>query len=61
MITVCIYVNNAPVTARSAVLVKETKGGLNTYKVDDGQLIVHDTRLGAVALAKRMLDLVKEV
>lgn len=59
MISVVIYVNGHPVTARSAIRIKGEKG-ICEYFVDDGSIIKHDFNDGAVALAKKLLDTVKE-
>ena len=68
MITVSILINNKPIFTRTAV-----KMGLNDYKgfeemlspeegyrVDDGSMIYHNPKDGAVKLAKQMLDTIKE-
>ena len=63
MITVAIFINGNPIYARTALNVtKETNltDKENTYKVDDGTEIKHIPKEGAVALAKKMLDTIKE-
>lgn len=55
MITVAILVNGNPLTARSARRIMP-----NTYKCDDGTIIKHKYEDGAVALAKKLLDTIKE-
>lgn len=61
MITVAILINGQPVATRSAV--NKCKGplGTNMYKVDDGSEILHNPEDGAVVLAKKLLDTIKEV
>lgn len=66
MITVAILINGHPILARSAVntQVQEMKGDTPTgrivYDVDDGSKLLHDPDNGAVALAKMLLDTIKE-
>ena len=66
MITVSIFINGKPVLTRSAVNkgpVKNKKGKdliLYQYAVDDGSTIYHAREDGAVKLAKKMLDTIKE-
>lgn len=55
MITVAILINGNPIMARSASRVKD---GL--YKCDDGTMIEHNYELGAIPLAKKLLDTIKE-
>jgi hypothetical protein len=57
MITVAILINGHPLTARSAVNTMQAGQDHTTaYRLDDGSIIYHDRRDGAVALAKMMLD-----
>ncbi len=63
MITVMISINGNPIYLRSAVNI--SKKGVksnedNTYHVDDGSIIKHKQSDGAVVLAKKMLDTIKE-
>ena len=58
MLTVSIYVNGIPIYTRSVVNRIEEKGG---YVCDDGSLIVHDPEDGAVELAIKALQTIKEV
>ena len=62
MITVAISINGNVVFARSAVNISEETGAgtVCKYKVDDGSIIVHEYDDGAVVLAKKMLDTIKE-
>lgn len=58
MITVSILINGEPIFTRTAVnRLRETGFYLN----DDGTKIDHDPKDGAVALAIKMLQTIKEV
>lgn len=71
MFTVSILVNNKPIYTRTAVKQYEVeyhpegegeKGvGVFQYKLDDGSTIYHNPKNGAIDLAKKMLDTIKEV
>lgn len=58
MITVTVSINGQPIFTRSAVRV--VTGEPNQYRVDDGTTIEHHYDAGAVELAKKMLDTIKE-
>ena len=60
MITVAIFINGNPIIARSARNQTHTRGKKTKYKCDNGSVIWHNRGEGAVELAKRMLDTVKE-
>jgi hypothetical protein len=63
MITVNILINGQPIYTRSAVNKSSpdvTELVNNTYAVDTGVYIKHKPVEGAVALAKKMLDTIKE-
>lgn len=62
MITVSILINGQPVITRSAVRLEKgnRKGKVSHYAVDDGTILEHAYDDGAVPLAKKMLDTVKE-
>jgi hypothetical protein len=61
MITVVIYINERPVFTRSARNMKDVAAdGSTRYDVDDGSRIWHKREDGAVALAKEMLETIKE-
>lgn len=57
MISVSIAINGEPIYARSAVNRIEETG---KYVVDDGSFIEHNPDDGAVALAIKMLETIKE-
>ena len=57
MITVSISINGEPIYARTCVNRIKEKGG---YECDDGSLIIHNPDDGAVALAIKMLETIKE-
>ena len=61
MITVTISINGQPIYTRTAVNKGERSNGLTCYDLDDGSFIKHRREDGAVALAKMMLDTIKEV
>ena len=58
MLTVAIYINNNALYTRSVVNRIEEKGG---YVCDDGSIITHDPKDGAVALAIKALQTIKEI
>ena len=66
MITVAVLINGQPVFARSAtnternVKFKGKSTGEKYYKVDDGTYIPHHPDLGAISLAHKLLDRIKE-
>ncbi len=61
MITVSILINGEPIFTRSATRREEDVLKENTYKVDTGDIIKHKYKDGAVILAKKMLDTIREV
>ncbi len=63
MITVSISINGSPIYTRTAVNIGNDNKRYNVdrYKVDDGEIIFHDPKEGAIVLAKKMLDTIKEV
>lgn len=63
MITVTILINGQPIYTRSAVnksYPNTPAKEIHTYEVDDGSIIRHRRWHGAVVLAKKMLDTIKE-
>lgn len=58
MITVAILINGQPIFTRSAVRV--VTGTPNEYRVCDGSTIKHEADDGAVALAHKLLETIKE-
>ena len=61
MLTVAILINGQPIMARSAVNTGKTLGdGCVVYEVDDGRKVHHRPGDGAVKLAKKLLDTIKE-
>lgn len=60
MITVAILINGHPIVARNAVNQgKRNRKGECLYLTDSGEKVWHETSLGAVALAHRLLDTIK--
>lgn len=51
MITVSILINGHPLLTRSAI-----RSAPGKYRVDDGSILHHDHKEGAVALAHKLLD-----
>lgn len=60
MITVAVLINGQPIFCRSATRQEEKINKENTYKLDTGEIITHKYNDGAVQLAKKMLDTIKE-
>lgn len=58
MLTVSILINGEPIYTRTVVNRIKEKGG---YVCDDGSIIKHDPKDGAIALAKKALDTIVEV
>ena len=67
MITINIVINSNTIYSRTAVNVTEiddhpiTDNSMCLYEVDSGQIIKHRFGDGAIVLAKKMLDTIKEV
>jgi len=68
MLTVSISINGNPIYTRTAVNVSNNEGGIvkaagqpDMYRVDDGQVVRHNPKEGAVALAHLLLDTIHEV
>lgn len=57
MMTVSISINGGPIYARTVVNRIKERGG---YECDDGSLIEHDPKDGAVALAIKALQTIHE-
>ncbi len=60
VITVTIFINGKPIYTRSAVNKGHMGRGVYKYDLDDGSVIGHKPDDGAVVLAKKMLDTIKE-
>lgn len=58
MLTVSILINGEPIYTRTVVNRIREKGG---YESDDGTIIKHDPKDGAVELAIKALRTIKEV
>jgi len=57
MITVAILINGHPIVAKNAVNQNETDSkGRTKYLTDSGEIIWHERKEGAVALAKKLLN-----
>ncbi len=59
MISVAVLINGHPIYARSAVR-RSSNGTESCYQVDDGTYVNHKPEDGAVVLAKKLLDTIKE-
>lgn len=57
MITVSVSINGEPIFARTAV---NRRKEIGKYVVDDGSFIEHDPEDGAIPLAIKMLETIKE-
>jgi hypothetical protein len=60
VITVAILINGNPIMARSAVNKGEASNGHTRYQLDDGTSVLHKSEEGAVVLAKKLLNSIKE-
>lgn len=61
MITVSIFINGNPLYTRSARNTgNEDDTGCTEYITDTGEYLYHDRDDGAVELARKMLDTIKE-
>jgi hypothetical protein len=61
LITVAILINGNPIAARSAVnTLSENAKGKTLYRVDDGSIVNHKPDDGAVKLAIKLLQTIKE-
>jgi len=62
MISVAISINGTPILARSARNTgTQTDDGYTLYIVDDGTVLKHKPKDGAVVLAKQMLDCILKI
>lgn len=60
MITVAILINGNPIVARNAVnQSEENERGETKYLTDSGEVVWHRYEDGAVALAHKLLDLIR--
>ena len=61
MFTVAILINGNPLMARSAVnQCEQDADGRTKYRIDTGEVILHDPKDGAIALAHKLLDTLHE-
>lgn len=62
MITLSILINGRPLFSRSAHRrsKRHARGVSDAYFLDTGEVIYHDRKDGAIVLAKKMLDTIKE-
>ena len=61
MFTISILVNTQPVYTRSCRNTMKEREGKTVYLTDTGEEVLHDPGEGAVVLAKKLLDTVKDV
>lgn len=67
MITVSILINGQPIYTRSAINITEEAGGKygkgkQVYRIDTGEILInHKSEDGAIKLAMKMLETIKEV
>lgn len=60
MLTVGIFINGNPLVAKNAInQVRRNRKGQVAYKTDSGEIIWHDPEEGAVVLAKKLLDTIR--
>jgi hypothetical protein len=60
MLTVAILINGNPIVAKNAVNQIETNGrGETKYLTDSGEIIWHKREDGAVSLAHKLLDTIR--
>ncbi len=60
MITVAILINGNPIVARNAInQSRQNENGETAYLTDAGEIIWHPREAGAVALAKKLLDTIR--
>ena len=60
MITVAILINGQPIVARNAVnKIERNDKGETKYLTDSGEVVWHHRKDGAVVLAHKLLDLIK--
>lgn len=60
MLGVTIHINGQVIYARTAVLRGGDGKGMARYETDTGQVVWHDPEDGAMVLAKKLLDTIKE-
>lgn len=60
MLTVSILINGQPIYTRSAVNISIDDEQPQKYRLDTGEIILHDQKEGAVKLATEMLKTIKE-
>lgn len=60
MLTVAILINGNPIVAKNAInQIEQNEKGETAYKTDSGEIIYHHRDDGAVALAKKLLDTIR--
>lgn len=60
MITVAILINGNPIVAKNAInQIYENEKGETAYKTDSGEIIYHNREDGAVVLAHKLLDTIR--
>lgn len=60
MLTVAILINGNPIVAKNAVnKMEKNERGETKYLTDSGEIIWHDGNDGAIVLAKKLLDLIR--
>lgn len=60
MLTVAILINGNPLVAKNAVnKIEKNKRGQVKYLTDSGEVVWHDPKDGAVVLAKKLLDTIR--
>ena len=60
MIGVNIHINGQTIFARTAVNTQREHRGMTIYRVDTGEEVLHDPDDGAVVLAIKLLETIKD-
>lgn len=60
MLTVAILINGNPLVAKNAInQMRQNKKGETAYKTDSGEIVWHNPEHGAVSLAHKLLDTIR--
>lgn len=59
MLTVAILINGNPIVAKNAVNKGTRDDGMTEYLTDSGETILHKRGDGAVVLARKLLDTIR--
>lgn len=59
MLTVGIFINGGLIVGKNAIRQSTREDGKVIYMIDSGETIIHDPKDGAVVLAKKLLDTIR--